>query len=90
MLSHDGKAVHVTVSQGTSLRIFLIRHGETAWSLSGHYTGRADIPLTTQGEDDARELGLRIQKIPFTHVFTSPLTRAQQTCALGELSSDSC
>jgi broad specificity phosphatase PhoE len=82
MLSRDRKAVHVTVSRGTPLRIYLIRHGETAWSLSGQYTGRANIPLTTHGEDEARELGLRIQNTPFTHVFTSPLTRAQQTCAL--------
>ena len=82
MLIHDGKAVHVTLRQGTPLRIFLIRHGETAWSLSGQYTGRTDIHLTTHGEDEARELGLRLQNIPFTHVFTSPLTRAQQTCAL--------
>ncbi len=72
----------MTSPQQIPLRLYLIRHGETAWSLSGQYTGRADIPLTTHGEDEARELGLRIRDIPFAHVFTSPLKRAQQTCAL--------
>lgn len=72
----------MTSPQQAPLRLYLIRHGETAWSLSGQYTGRADIPLTAHGEDEARELGLRIQDIPFAHVFTSPLKRAQQTCAL--------
>ncbi len=75
----------MTISQQTPLRLYLIRHGETEWSLSGQYTGRADIPLTPHGEVEARELGLRIQDIPFAHVFTSPLKRAQQTCALAGL-----
>ena len=67
------------------LRLYLIRHGETEWSLSGQYTGRTDIPLTAHGEEEARELGLRIRDIPFTRVLTSPLKRAQQTCALAGL-----
>ena len=67
------------------LRLYLIRHGETEWSLSGQYTGRTDIPLTAHGEDEARELGLRIRDIPFARVLTSPLKRAQQTCALAGL-----
>ncbi|MBU1565543.1 MAG: histidine phosphatase family protein [Proteobacteria bacterium] len=62
------------------LYIYLIRHGETEWTLSGQYTGRTDIPLTTHGEDSARQLGLRLRDISFTHVLTSPFKRAQQTC----------
>jgi broad specificity phosphatase PhoE len=67
------------------LRLYLVRHGETEWSLSGQYTGRTDIPLTAHGEDEARELGLRIRDIPFARVLSSPLKRAQQTCALAGL-----
>jgi len=67
------------------LRLYLMRHGETEWSLSGQYTGRTDIPLTAHGQYAARELGLRLRGIPFTHVLTSPLQRAQQTCALAGL-----
>jgi len=63
-----------------SLRLFLIRHGETEWSLSGRYTGRTDIPLTAHGEVAARKLGLRLRGITFAHVLSSPLQRARQTC----------
>lgn len=66
-------------------RIHLMRHGETAWSLSGQYTGRTDIPLTTDGESAARVLGKRLCGIDFTHVLTSPLLRARQTCSLAGL-----
>lgn len=66
-------------------RLYLIRHGETEWSLSGQYTGRADIPLTAHGEDAAREVGQRLRDIPFAYVLTSPLQRTQQTCALAGL-----
>jgi len=64
------------------LRLYFIRHGETEWSLSGQYTGRADVTLTAHGEEEARELAPRLRNIPFAHVLTSPLKRAQQTCAL--------
>ncbi len=69
-----------------SLRLYLIRHGETEWSLSGQHTGRKDIPLTANGEQEARAVGRQLRKILFSHVLTSPLQRAQQTCALCELS----
>jgi probable phosphoglycerate mutase len=68
-----------------TLRLYLFRHGETAWSISGQHTGRTDIPLTGHGEDEARQLGARLQSISFTHVLCSPLQRARQTCALAGL-----
>ena len=79
----------MTTTKHIPLRLHLIRHGETEWSLSGQYTGRTDIPLTTHGEDEAREVGRRIRDIQFTRVITSPLKRAQQTCALAGLEATS-
>jgi broad specificity phosphatase PhoE len=64
------------------LILSLIRHGETEWSLSGQHTSRTDIPLTEQGEQDARRLGERLRTTTFLRVFTSPMQRAQRTCAL--------
>jgi probable phosphoglycerate mutase len=61
---------------------YLARHGETAWSLSGQHTGRTDLPPTENGERNARQLGQRLQGLTFAKVFTSPLERAQRTCAL--------
>jgi probable phosphoglycerate mutase len=68
-----------------SLRLYLIRHGETEWSLSGQYTGRTDLPLTAHGEAAARKAGERLKNVSFAHVLTSPLQRARQTCALAAL-----
>ena len=62
--------------------IWLIRHGETAWSLSGQHTGRTDLPLTAAGEQRAREVGRFLAGRPFALVLTSPLTRARETCRL--------
>ncbi len=64
------------------LRLYLIRHGETEWSLSGQHTGRTEIPLTAHGEDMARGLGQSLQGIAFTHVLSSPRLRAQKTSEL--------
>jgi broad specificity phosphatase PhoE len=61
---------------------YIARHGETAWSLSGQYTGRTDLPLTDRGERTARRLGERLKELTFATVFTSPLQRASRTCAL--------
>ncbi len=65
-----------------ALHLYLIRHGETEWALSGQHTGRTDLPLTEHGEDEARELGTHLRDIEFAQVFTSPLKRARQTCEL--------
>jgi probable phosphoglycerate mutase len=62
--------------------VYLARHGETAWSLSGQHTGRTDLPLTERGERNARALGERLRGLTFAKVFTSPLQRAVRTCEL--------
>ena len=62
------------------LQLYLLRHGETEWSLSGQHTGRTDLPLTAHGETEARALGPRLRGVRFAHVLTSPLYRARQTC----------
>ena len=63
-------------------RLYLMRHGETAWSLSGQHTGRTDIPMTNRGEQDAQKLAERLHAVKFSRVFTSPLQRALRTCQL--------
>jgi probable phosphoglycerate mutase len=68
-----------------TLRLFLMRHGETEWALSGKHTGRADVPLTENGDEEARLLGERIRIFSFAHVLTSPLQRARRTCELAGL-----
>jgi broad specificity phosphatase PhoE len=60
--------------------IYLMRHGETEWSVSGQHTGRADISLTPNGQKEARRLREQIQGVAFQHLFVSPLRRALQTC----------
>ena len=62
--------------------VYLARHGETEWSLSGRHTGLTDLPLTARGEENARQLGARLSELRFARVFTSPLVRARRT---GEL-----
>jgi broad specificity phosphatase PhoE len=62
--------------------IYLARHGETAWSLTGQHTGLTDLPLTKRGEQNARALGERLKGPTFVKVFTSPLQRAVRTCDL--------
>ena len=62
--------------------VYLARHGETAWTISGQHTGRTNIPLTARGEANARSLGERLKGQMFVRVFASPLDRARRTCEL--------
>ena len=62
--------------------VYLARHGETAWTLSGQHTGLTDLPLTEHGEQNAIHLGERLKGLAFAKVLTSPLQRARRTCEL--------
>ena len=62
--------------------IYLARHGETAWSITGQHTGLTDLPLTERGERNARRLGQRLKDVKIKKVLTSPLERAMRTCEL--------
>jgi probable phosphoglycerate mutase len=62
--------------------VYVVRHGETAWSLSGQHTGLTDLALTPRGEEQARGLAQWLRGMTFDHVFSSPLQRARRTCEL--------
>ena len=66
----------------TRPQIWLVRHGETEWSVSGQHTGRTDVPLTAAGRRQAEALGRHLAGRPFALVLTSPLDRAAETCRL--------
>jgi probable phosphoglycerate mutase len=63
-------------------KLFITRHGDTAWTESHQRTGRTDIPLNPSGEERARQIGERLRRYSFVSVFTSPLQRASRTCEL--------
>jgi probable phosphoglycerate mutase len=63
-------------------KLYLARHGDTAWTDSQQHTGRTDLPLNECGEAHARQLGERLRGFTFVRVFTSPLQRASKTCEL--------
>jgi broad specificity phosphatase PhoE len=67
--------------------IYVVRHGETAWSASGRHTGRTEIPLSEEGERKAGALRGRLSGVPFARVLVSPRQRARRTCELAGLSS---
>jgi broad specificity phosphatase PhoE len=78
-----GGAESQRVVMGVELPIvYLARHGETAWTISGQHTGLTDLPLTERGERTARQLGERLKGLTFSLVLTSPLQRAARTCEL--------
>ena len=63
-------------------KLYLARHGDTAWTETSRHTGRTDVPLNERGEAHARQLSHRLRGFSFVRVFTSPLVRASETCAL--------
>jgi probable phosphoglycerate mutase len=65
---------------GTEL--WLVRHGETEWSLNGKHTSRTDLPLTEHGRQRARELGEYLAGTKFAAVLRSPMARARETCEI--------
>ena len=67
-------------------KIYLIRHGETAWTLSDQHTGLTDLPLTHNGEEEARNLKKLLANHSFQRVLASPLQRAKKTCELAGFS----
>jgi len=66
-------------------RLVLVRHGATEWSSSGQHTGTTDVPLTEDGERDARRLGVRMAEFDLGRVLASPLSRARRTAELAGL-----
>lgn len=71
-----------TLVAASMSHLWLIRHGETAWSLSGAHTGITDLPLTSNGEVQALAIRERLRGRHFDLVLTSPLQRAMETCRL--------
>ncbi|MDP9794402.1 putative phosphoglycerate mutase [Catenuloplanes nepalensis] len=65
--------------------IVLVRHGQTEWSVSGRHTGRTDIPLTAEGEEQARAIGEKLKGREFAAVLSSPRVRALRTAELAGL-----
>jgi probable phosphoglycerate mutase len=78
---------YATMSDDLPL-IHVVRHGETAWTVSRQHTGRTDIPLTEAGERDAKKLADYLRDVAKVRVFTSPLQRARRTCELAGFGAD--
>lgn len=77
LLLHAGE-----IMLGSLPTLYLARHGDTDWTLSGQHTGRTDLALNAIGEEHGRQLGAEIQHLHFAAVFCSPLQRALRTCSL--------
>jgi probable phosphoglycerate mutase len=69
------------MSQGLPI-VCLVRHGDTAWTLTAQHTGRTDLPLTEEGERQARDVGARLTVLRFDRIVSSPLQRARRTAEL--------
>lgn len=69
-----------------ALDLYLIRHGDTEWTRSGQHTGRTDLPLLPEGEDQARRVGEALRDISFAAAFSSDLQRATRTAELAGVS----
>jgi broad specificity phosphatase PhoE len=82
----SGGSVGGAVISARPNTVYLVRHGETAWSVSGQHTGRTDLALTSRGEEQARALGSQLNGLKFDHVLSSPLQRALRTCELSGFS----
>jgi len=67
------------------LQVYLIRHGETDWTIANRHTGLTDLALTPRGEDESRDLAPWLRTVTFSAVFCSPAQRARRTCALAGL-----
>ena len=65
--------------------LYVVRHGATEWSRSGQHTGRTDLPLLPEGEEQARATGALLANIDFSLVLCSPMQRARRTCELAGL-----
>ena len=63
-------------------RVYLVRHGETAWTLTAQHTGRTDLPLNGQGERQARQVAARLTALRIDRILSSPLQRARRTAEL--------
>jgi broad specificity phosphatase PhoE len=74
----------VSVSANHPL-LYVVRHGATEWSRSGQHTGRTDLPLLPEGEEQARATGSLLANIDFSLVLCSPMQRARRTCELAGL-----
>jgi broad specificity phosphatase PhoE len=70
------------MQQKSASEFYFVRHGETAWSITGQHTGKTDLALTARGEEQARALRARLGGLSFAHVFSSPLQRARRTCGI--------
>lgn len=82
-MSQSGAAAADLTKAGTPLpHLWLLRHGETEWSRDGNYTGLTDLPLTSDGEQQARDAAAHLAGVEFDRVFTSPLHRARRTAEL--------
>jgi len=83
--STAAEAARPTPDAASARRVYLVRHGETEWSLSGKHTSRTDLALTAEGERRAELLAPVFRHHPFALVLTSPSRRAVRTCELAGL-----